>query len=87
MQRIPNRRTKKHSKAKIILIILTIGLPIVYLLNQVLFYFMPSEYRVDGEITQEGLLWFIGWSSSLSMVTLLMIVSVLIRIWVFGKKD
>ncbi len=78
------------TKKKIFRVVFGIGIPIIIVINGILFYLMPREYiGPDGQYTQEAFTWLARWSAPLSMVTAMIILAVLYRLWMSkkGKND
>ncbi|GMT48724.1 MAG: hypothetical protein IEMM0008_0263 [bacterium] len=70
------------TKKKIIMVLFGVGIPIILVINGILFYWMPREYiGPDGQYTQEAFTWLARWTAPLSMVTAMMILAILYRLW------
>ncbi len=75
-------------KKKALLLFFSITIPIILLVNLILFLIMPDKYRLpDSLIEGTTFLWLAKWSSSLSIVIALMVFALIFRILITNKKN
>ncbi len=75
------------NKRKVLAIVFVITISLIFILNQVILYFMPQKYIAkDGSYIGDSFVWFASWSAPLSFAIAIIVYGGTIRYLSYKNK-
>lgn len=73
----------KKNKQNMLILFLVISLPLIYLANKALIYFIPVEYKTaSGALKGDSFVWFASLSSGISIAIAMIVLGFIYRFWI-----